>query len=155
MALFLKAAPSLPASRRENEAAIENQAGESSATPENDTVQEPADSSEPAADIDQPDASDAEAEAVPLAVTSNEVQIEQPEAGAEFQVYLASAGSYENAKESETGYPADRLLWFRPIEVPPIRPVCGASNRWRRGAKIRPGFLRVHFPSMAKPITSS
>ena len=38
---------------------------------------------------------------MPLAVTSNEVQIEQPEAGAEFQVYLASAGSYENAKESE------------------------------------------------------
>ena len=29
------------------------------------------------------------------------MQIEQPEAGAEFQVYLASAGSYENAKESE------------------------------------------------------
>ena len=85
----------------ENEAAIENQAGESSAAPENDTVQEPADSSEPAADVDQPDTSDAEAEAVPLAVTSNEVQIEQPEAGAEFQVYLASAGSYENAKESE------------------------------------------------------
>lgn len=28
-------------------------------------------------------------------------QIEQPESGAEFQVYLASAGSYENAKESE------------------------------------------------------
>lgn len=28
-------------------------------------------------------------------------QIEQPEDGAEFQVYLASAGSYENAKESE------------------------------------------------------
>ena len=64
-------------------------------------MQEPADSSEPAADVDQPDASDMEAEAVPLAVTSDEVQIEQPEAGAEFQVYLASAGSYENAKESE------------------------------------------------------
>ena len=78
----------------ENEAAIENQAGEGSAAPENDDEQEPA-------DVDQPDASDAEAEAVPLAVTSNEVQIEQPEAGAEFQVYLASAGSYENAKESE------------------------------------------------------
>ena len=78
----------------ENEAAIENQAGDASAAPENDAVQEPA-------NIDQPDASDAEAEAVPLAVTSNEVQIEQPEAGAEFQVYLASAGSYENAKESE------------------------------------------------------
>ena len=78
----------------ENEAAIENQAGDGSAAPENDTVQEPT-------DVDQPDASEAEAEAVPLAVTSNEVQIEQPEAGAEFQVYLASAGSYENAKESE------------------------------------------------------
>ena len=78
----------------ENEAAIESQAGDGSAAPENDTVQEPA-------DVDQPDASDAEAEAVPLAVTSDEVQIEQPEAGAEFQVYLASAGSYENAKASE------------------------------------------------------
>ena len=78
----------------ENEAADEGQAGEGSTAPENDAVQEPA-------DVDQPDAADAEAEAVPLAVTSNEVQIEQPEAGAEFQVYLASAGSYENAKESE------------------------------------------------------
>ncbi len=78
----------------ETEAAIENQAGDGSAAPENDDEQEPA-------DVDQPDASDAEAEAVPLAVTSDEVQIEQPEAGAEFQVYLASAGSYENAKESE------------------------------------------------------
>ena len=29
------------------------------------------------------------------------MQIEQPEEGAEFQVYLASAGSYENAKETE------------------------------------------------------
>lgn len=35
------------------------------------------------------------------AASSDEVQIEQPEEGAEFQVYLASAGSYENAKESE------------------------------------------------------
>lgn len=78
----------------ENEAAIENQAEDGSAASENDTVQEPT-------DVDHPDASDAEAEAVPLSVTSNEVQIEQPEAGAEFQVYLASAGSYENAKESE------------------------------------------------------
>lgn len=78
----------------ENEAADEGQAGEGGTAPENDAVQEPA-------DVDQPDAADAEAEAVPLAVTSNEVQIEQPEAGAEFQVYLASAGSYENAKESE------------------------------------------------------
>ena len=29
------------------------------------------------------------------------MQIEQPEEGAEFQVYLASAGSYGNAKETE------------------------------------------------------
>ena len=35
------------------------------------------------------------------AASSDEVQIEQPEEGAEFQVYLASAVSYENAKESE------------------------------------------------------
>lgn len=34
-------------------------------------------------------------------VSGDEVQIEQPEEGAEFQVYLASAGSYENAKETE------------------------------------------------------
>lgn len=32
---------------------------------------------------------------------SDSDQIEQPEEGAEFQIYLASAGSYENAKESE------------------------------------------------------
>ena len=40
---------------------------------------------------------------LPLSTTSSndEVQIEQPEEGAEFQIYLASAGSYENAKESE------------------------------------------------------
>lgn len=43
------------------------------------------------------------ASVLPLSTTSSsdEVQIEQPEEGAEFQVYLASAGSYENAKESE------------------------------------------------------
>lgn len=35
------------------------------------------------------------------AASGDEVQIEQPEEGAEFQVYLASAGSYENAKETE------------------------------------------------------
>lgn len=33
--------------------------------------------------------------------SSDEVQIEQPEEGAEFHIYLASAGSYENARESE------------------------------------------------------
>lgn len=40
---------------------------------------------------------------LPLSTTasSDEVQIEQPEEGAEFQVYLASAGSYENARETE------------------------------------------------------
>ena len=43
------------------------------------------------------------ASVLPLSITSSsdEVQIEQPEEGAEFQVYLASAGSYENAKETE------------------------------------------------------
>ena len=40
---------------------------------------------------------------LPLSTTAShdEVQIEQPAEGAEFQIYLASAGSYENAKESE------------------------------------------------------
>lgn len=40
---------------------------------------------------------------LPLSTTASndEVQIEQPEEGAEFQIYLASAGSYENAKKSE------------------------------------------------------
>ena len=40
---------------------------------------------------------------LPLSTTAShdEVQIEQPEEGAEFQIYLASAGSYENAQESE------------------------------------------------------
>ena len=43
------------------------------------------------------------ASVLPLSTTasSDEVQIEQPEEGAEFQVHLASAGSYENARESE------------------------------------------------------
>lgn len=43
------------------------------------------------------------ASVLPLSATSSsdEVQVEQPEEGAEFQVYLASAGSYENAKETE------------------------------------------------------
>lgn len=43
------------------------------------------------------------ASVLPLSTTASgdEVQIEQPEEGAEFQVYLASAGSYENAKETE------------------------------------------------------
>ncbi|RAQ30165.1 Predicted outer membrane protein [uncultured Ruminococcus sp.] len=35
------------------------------------------------------------------AASSDDVQIEQPEEGAQFQIYLASAGSYENAKETE------------------------------------------------------
>ena len=40
---------------------------------------------------------------LPLSTTASndEVQIEQPEVGAQFQIYLASAGSYENAKETE------------------------------------------------------
>ena len=43
------------------------------------------------------------ASVLPLSTTSSsdEVQIEQPEEGTEFQVYLASAGSYGNAKETE------------------------------------------------------
>jgi uncharacterized surface anchored protein len=45
----------------------------------------------------------AESAIVPLAaeISNDEVQIEQPEEGAEFQIYLAGAGSYENARETE------------------------------------------------------
>lgn len=45
----------------------------------------------------------AESATVPLAAenSNDEVQIEQPEEGAEFQIYLASAGSYEAARETE------------------------------------------------------
>lgn len=42
-----------------------------------------------------------EASAEENAPAQENAQIEQPEEGAEFQVYLASAGSYENAKEEE------------------------------------------------------
>lgn len=43
------------------------------------------------------------ASVLPLSTTSSsdEVQIEQPEEGAEFQIYLASTGSYENSRETE------------------------------------------------------
>lgn len=114
------------------------QAGESSAAPENDDEQEPA-------DVDQPDASDEEAEAVPPAVTSDEVQIEQPEAGAEFQVYLASAGSYENAKESERDILLTDSYGFAQSEETSLTACMWCIKPLAPRAKIRPGFLRVHF----------
>ncbi len=71
------------------------------------------DQEEPAPQIEAPDeesnfAESASAEEPPIdeagenvEPANDDVQIEQPEEGAEFQVYLASAGSYENAKETE------------------------------------------------------
>lgn len=66
-------------------------------------LKEPAPQSDAPAEESNPPES-VPAEDVPaenMKPSNDEVQIEQPEEGAEFQVYLASAGSYENAKESE------------------------------------------------------
>lgn len=75
---------------------------ESSLAPENQLQPAPSASSVP--EIIPAAASLASnASILPLSTTASndEVQIEQPEEGAQFQIYLASAGSYENAKESE------------------------------------------------------
>ena len=86
---------------KESTAPSEEQPAESSSVPESQ--------SEPVENVDS------EPEVIPLAaglkadpsasllktVSNDEVQIEQPEEGAQFQIYLASAGSYENAKETE------------------------------------------------------
>ena len=85
---------------KESTAPSEEQPAESSSVPESQ--------SEPVENVDSTP------EVIPLAaglkadpsasllktVSNNEVQIEQPEEGAQFQIYLASAGSYENAKET-------------------------------------------------------
>ena len=85
----------------ESTAPSEEQPTESSSVPESQ--------SEPVENVDS------EPEVIPLAVglkadpsasllktvSNDDVQIEQPEEGAQFQIYLASAGSYENAKETE------------------------------------------------------
>ena len=86
---------------QESTAPSEEQPAESSSVPESQ--------SEPVENVDSTP------EVIPLAaglkadssasllktVSNDEVQIEQPEEGAQFQIYLASAGSYENAKETE------------------------------------------------------
>ena len=92
------------------------------------------------------------ASVLPLSTTASgdEVQIEQPEEGAEFQVYLASAGSYENAKETERDLLITDSYGFARSKGPPIRSVRGASNRRGRGAEICPRLLPCSFPSMGK-----
>lgn len=86
---------------KESTAPSEEQSAESSSVPESQ--------SERVENVDY------EPEVIPLAaelkadpsasllktVSNDDVQIEQPEEGAQFQIYLASAGSYENAKETE------------------------------------------------------
>lgn len=81
---------------------VEEPSPESSPAPESEPQPAPSVSSVP--EIIPAAASLASnASILPLSTTASndEVQIEQPEEGAEFQIYLASAGSYENAKESE------------------------------------------------------
>lgn len=94
---------------------------DSSSTPESEestapSEEQPAESSSvPESQSESVENVDSEPEVIPLAaglkadpsasllktVSNDDVQIEQPEEGAQFQIYLASAGSYENAKETE------------------------------------------------------
>jgi len=80
----------------------EEPSSESSPAPESESEPAPSASSVPQL-VPAVASLASKASVLPLsaAASSDEVQIEQPEEGAEFQVYLASAGSYENAKESE------------------------------------------------------
>lgn len=99
------ASSSQPEESAESEApaeSAEEQPAESTPVPESQPAS--AESTTPVPEI-VPTAANLAAESgmVPLAaeISNDEVQIEQPEEGAEFQIYLASAGSYENARETE------------------------------------------------------
>ena len=99
------ASSSQPEASAESEAPAEpagEPSSESSPAPESEPEPAPSTSSVPQL-VPAVASLASKASVLPLsaAASSDEVQIEQPEEGAEFQVYLASAVSYENAKESE------------------------------------------------------
>ena len=79
---------------------------------------------------------------LPLSTTSSndEVQIEQPEEGAEFQVYLASAGSYENAKESERDLLITDSHGFAKSKSMPYGLYVVHQTKGARGEKFVPDF---------------
>lgn len=80
-------------------------------------------------------------------------QIEQPEQGAQFQVYLTSAGSYENAKETERDVLLTNEYGFGQSKNLPYGNIRSARPPVRKGRSLR-RILQYPFPSMAGPIIS-
>lgn len=74
----------------------------------------------------------------------NSDQIEQPEEGAEFQVYLASAGSYENAGESERDILRTDSNGFARSKDLPHGLYVVHQSQGRGRTEIRPGLHGVH-----------
>ena len=79
-------------------------------------------------------------------------QIEQPEQGAQFQVYLTSAGSYENAKETERDVLLTNEYGFDQSKDLPYGKYTVHQTSGAEGQKLAPDFYSIHFPSMARPI---
>lgn len=88
---------------------LSDETGSDSEEPEPDVTAPELDSEAPIEDNTEPETEDNEDElAAPIPVSDDELKpsggeglIEQPEEDARFQIYLASAGSYDAAKESE------------------------------------------------------
>ena len=97
---------------------------------------------------------DSEPEVIPLAaglksdpsasllktVSNDEVQIEQPEEGAQFQIYLASAGSYENAKETERDLLTTDSYGFARSKDLPYGLYVAHQTKGAEGQKFVPDF---------------
>lgn len=92
------------------------------------------------------------ASVLPLSTTASgdEVQIEQPEEGAEFQVYLASAGSYENAKETERDLLITDSYGFAVRRTSHTVCTWCIKPQGPRGRNLSP-TSPCSFPSMARP----
>lgn len=69
-----------------------------------------------------------------------ETQIETPEEGAEFEVFLKSAGSYENAKETERDYLICDENGFLPIEGYTLRDLHRSPNGGLAGQRTHAGL---------------
>ena len=73
-------------------------------------------------------------------VSNDEVQIEQPEEGAQFQIYLASAGSYENAKETERDLLTTDSYGFARSKDLPYGLYVAHQTKGAEGQKFVPDF---------------
>ena len=133
---------------------------DSSSTPESKestapSEEQPAESSSVSESQSEPvENVDSESEVIPLAaglkadpsasllktVSNNEVQIEQPEEGAQFQIYLASAGSYENAKETERDLLTTDSYGFARSKDLPYGLYVAHQTKGAEGQKFVPDF---------------